>query len=79
MAQDRLWQAGKPALHIKAGWKRLCHNSVSGIVGALLAVPFSDVTEPIKGGASTAPTHQGTADKPPHPSQLRLVCRRLKR
>ena len=36
--------------------KRLSHRSVSGIVGALLAVPFSDVTQPIKGGASTAPT-----------------------
>jgi len=26
------------------------------LVGALLAVPFSHATEPIKGGASTAPT-----------------------
>ncbi len=28
-----------------------------GPVGVLLAAPFSDVTEPIKGGASAAPTH----------------------
>ena len=37
---------------------------MSGIVGALLAVPCSDVTEPIKGGASTAPADVTARWKP---------------
>ena len=39
-----------------SSFKRLSHKSVSGVVGALLAVPLIGSIASEKGGASTAPT-----------------------